>query len=86
MSPFLLVRTPRPLEPANLPMLLSEVEQEQRLSGNGDREAIVVRACPCDFKGERAYPASAPQFDIFAFRIFFETRITSKTLDASLKK
>ena len=33
---------PRPLGPAYVPILLSEVEQEQSPSGNGDREAIVV--------------------------------------------
>ena len=32
--------------------LLSEVEQEQRPSGNGDREAIVVGAGFCDSEGE----------------------------------
>ena len=30
---------PRPLVAAYVPILLSEVEQEQRPSGNGDREA-----------------------------------------------
>ena len=30
---------PRPLGAAYIPILLSEVEQEQRPSGNGDREA-----------------------------------------------
>ena len=35
---------PRPLGAAYPPILLSEVEQEQRHSGNGDREAIVVGA------------------------------------------
>ena len=32
----------RPLEAAYIPILLSEVKQEQRPSGNEDREAIVV--------------------------------------------
>ena len=49
-------------------ILLSEVEQEQRPSGNGDREAIVVGAGLCDGEGECAYTAYAPHFDIFAFR------------------
>ena len=31
------------------------VEQEQRLIGNGDREAIVVGAGLCDGEDERAY-------------------------------
>ena len=45
---------PRPLGAAYIPILLSEVEQEQRPSGNGDREAIVVGAGLCDGEGERA--------------------------------
>ena len=45
---------PRPPGAAYVPILLSEVEQEQRPSGNGDREAIVVGAGPCDGEGERA--------------------------------
>ena len=43
----------RPLGAAYVPILLSEVEQEKRPSG--DREAIVVRAGLCDGEGERAY-------------------------------
>ena len=35
---------PRTLGAAYVPILISEVEQEQRPSGNGDREAIVVGA------------------------------------------
>ena len=58
---------PRPLGAAYIPILLSEVEQEQRPSGNGDREAIVVGAGLCDGEGERAYIAYAPHY-IFAFR------------------
>ena len=38
-----------------IPILLSEVEQEQRPSGNEDREAIVVGAGLCDGEGEHAY-------------------------------
>ena len=50
ISPFPLV--PRgPLVPL---MFLSKVEQEQRPSGNRDREAIVVRAGLCDGECERA--------------------------------
>ena len=45
-------------------ILLSEVEQEQRPSGNEDREAIVVGAGLCDGEGERAYTAYAPHCDI----------------------
>ena len=56
-----------PLGPTYIPILLSEVEQEQRPSGNRDREAIVVGAGLCDGEGKRAYIAYAPHF-IFAFR------------------
>ena len=58
---------PRPLGAAFIPILLSEVEQEQRPSGNGDREAIVVGAGLCESEGEREYIAYASQY-IFAFR------------------
>ena len=50
----------RPLGAAYIPILPSEVEHEQRPSGNGDREAIVVRAGLCDGEGERAYTAYTP--------------------------
>ena len=53
---------PRPFGAAYIPILLSEVEQEQRPSGNGDREAIVVGAGLCDGEGERAYTAYAPRY------------------------
>ena len=43
----------RPLGAAYFPILLSEVEQEQRPSGNEDREAIVVGAGLCDGEGQR---------------------------------
>ena len=48
---------PWPLGAAYIPILLSEVEQEQRPSGNEDREATVVGAGLCDGEGERAYKA-----------------------------
>ena len=54
----------RPLGAAFIPILLSEVEQEQRPSGNEDREAIVVGAGLCDGEGESAYTAYAPHYDI----------------------
>ena len=54
---------PRPLGTAYVPILLSEVEQEQRLSGNGDREAIVVGAGLCDSESERAYTVYDPILD-----------------------
>ena len=41
----------------------SEVEKEQRPSGNGDREAIVVGAGLCDGEGERAYTEYAPTLE-----------------------
>ena len=44
---------------AYVPILLSEVEQEQRPSGSGDRESIVVGAGLCDGEGERAYTGYA---------------------------
>ena len=44
---------PRHLGAAYVPIWLSEVEQEQRPSGNGDRGAI---------EGERAYTGYAPHF------------------------
>ena len=64
MSPFLLVpAAPR----GRLYSHLAQVEQEQRPSGKGDREAIVVGAGLRDGEGERAYIAYAPYY-IFAFR------------------
>ena len=67
---------PRPLGAAYIPILLSEVEQEQRPSGNGDREAIVVGAGLCDGEGERAYIAYQARrfgnfFSLRRFGIFF---------------
>ena len=59
----------RPVGAAYIPVLLSEVEQEQRPSGNVDREAIVVGAGLCDGDGERAYITYAPHY-IFALREF----------------
>ena len=53
-----------PLGAAYIPILLSEVKQEQRPSGNGDREAIVVGAGLCDSEGERAFTAYAPPYVI----------------------
>ena len=50
---------PRPLEAVYVPILLDEVEQEQRPSRNGDREAFVVGAGLCDGEVERAYTAYA---------------------------
>ena len=47
----------------HFPISLSEVEQEQRPSGKGDRGAIVVGASLCDGEGERAYTAYALLYD-----------------------
>ena len=41
-------------------ILLSEVKQELRPCGNGDREAIVVGAGLCDREGERAFTVYDP--------------------------
>ena len=46
---------PRPLGAAYVHILLCDVEQEQKPSENGDREAIVVGAGLCGGEGERAY-------------------------------
>ena len=66
---------PRPLGAAYIPILLSDVEQEQRPSGNGDREAIVVGARLCDGEGERAYTGYAPHIirhisNYFSLRLY----------------
>ena len=51
----------RPLAAVHVPILLSEVEQEQNLSGNGDCEAIDLGTGLCDGEGEgeRAYTVYA---------------------------
>ena len=70
----------RPSGTSHLPILLSEFEQEQRPSGNGDRGAIVVGAGLCDGEGERAYTeyashiirnVSANVLSLRRFGIFF---------------
>ena len=62
---------PQHLGAAYVPILLSEVEQEERPSGNGDREAIVMGAGLCDGEGERAYTGyvifSLPERTFLAF-------------------
>ena len=55
---------PAALGAAHFPILVCEVEQEQRLSLIGDRQAIVVGAGLCDGQGERAYTTYAPYYDI----------------------
>ena len=52
----------RPRGAAYVPIVLSEVEQEQRPSENGDREAIVVGAGLCDSEGDSAYTIYDPVF------------------------
>ena len=54
---------PWPLGAAYVPIMLSEVEQEQRPSWNGDREAIVVGGGLCGGDGERAYTGYAPTLE-----------------------
>ena len=44
---------PRPLGASYVPILMSEVEQEQISGGIGDRDATVVGAALCDGDGER---------------------------------
>ena len=51
---------PRPLGAAYVLILPTEVEQEQRHSGNREREAVVVGAGLCDGEGERAYTVYDP--------------------------
>ena len=72
VSPFPLV--PRgPFGAAYVPILLSEVEQEQRPSGNRDCEAIVVGGGLCDGEGERAYTGYAPTIERKGTENFVET-------------
>ena len=54
----------RPLGAAYIPIFLSEVEHEQRPSGNGDREAVVVGAGLCNSEGERAYTVYGPRVSL----------------------
>ena len=62
----ILSSAPRPIGAAYVPILLSEVEEEQRPSGNGDREAIVVEVGLCYGEGERAYTGYA-HISVFRF-------------------
>ena len=59
-------------------ILLSEVEQVQKPSENGDLEAIVVGAVLCDGEGERAYSV----YDLILgekYLIYFERFVGAKT-------
>ena len=78
MSPFSL--EPAAPRAAYVPILLSEIEQEQRLSRNGDRQVIVVGAGLRDGEGKRANTGYAPHikrdvsanvFSLRRFGIFF---------------
>ena len=70
---------PWPLGAAYVPILLSEIEQEQRHSGNGDREAIVVSAGLCDGEGDRAYTVNVPILGEEKFLIYFKRFARAKT-------
>ena len=70
---------PRPLGAAYVPILLSEVEQKLRPSGNGDREAIVVRAGLCDGEGERAYTVYDPILGEEKYQIYFNASQEQKS-------
>ena len=59
----------RPLGAAYIPILLSEVEQEQRPIGNEDREAIVVGAGLCDGEASVHTP-HMPHILIFPVMMF----------------
>ena len=60
----------RPLGAAYIPILLSEVEQLQRPSGNEGREAIVVGAGLCYGEGVRAYTAYTPHDNSGSWHIY----------------
>ena len=64
--------------------MLSEVEQEQRPSGNGDRQAIFVGACLCDGEGERAYtvydPISGEEKYLINFKRFWGAKTGYRTI------
>ena len=69
---------PRPLGAACVHILLCEVEQEQRPSGNGDREALVVGAGLCGHEGERAYTVYDPILGGEKYLKYFFTLYGSK--------
>ena len=78
MPPYPLV--PRgPCGAAYVHILLSEVEQEHRPSGNGDREAIVVGAGLCDSEDERAYTVYNPILGEGKYLIYFKRFAGAKT-------
>ena len=69
----------RPPVAAYVSILLSEVEHEQRPSGNGDREAIVVGVGLCDGEGEQK-----PDTRHFAERQFDEREGQSAENDSAI--
>ena len=80
---------PRPLGAAYVPILLSEVEQEQRPSGNGDRKALVVGARLLDGEGKRAYIVYGPilggKKNLKYFKRFAGANNLAKTVQIDLK-
>ena len=68
---------PLPLRAAYVPILISEGEHEQRPSGNGDREAIVVGAGLCDGKASVHAP-NFPHIEKGKYLTFCETFTKSK--------
>ena len=62
MCSIIPISTSEHLGAACVPILLSEVEKEQRPSGNGKRGAIVLGAGLCDGEGESAYTGYTPPF------------------------
>ena len=78
MPPFPLVPQ-RPLGAAYIPILLSEVEQEQRPCKNGDREDIVLGAGLCDGESERAYTVYDPILGEEKYPIYFKRFAGAKT-------
>ena len=80
---------PQPLEAAFVPILLSEVEQEQRPSENRDTEAIVVGAGLCDGESERAYivyyPILGEEMYLKYFKRFAGAKNLAKTEQFDLK-
>ena len=70
----------RPLGAAYVPILLSEIEQEQKPSGNGECEAIVVGAGLCDAEGERAYIVYDPMLGGEKYLKYFKRFAGAKNL------
>ena len=71
---------PRLLGTACVPILLGEVEQEQRPSKNGDCEAIVVGAGLCDGEGERVFTIFDPVLGWERYLKHFQHFAGAKTL------